>query len=291
MKQSQIILRFLFPPREDTPKAVHPAMRPFHNPAASPEASFVFNRLGFFASGSNVGCISELFHQITHLARIISLIQRHTLRLLLCRFRTLYRNALYRCRNHLAVMPICSLDCQADRHTVGFRQQTSLNAFFGPIRRIWAGFFPRPAGPWSLRHPWAAKTSQYLSIRHSLPEPAPIVSERPRLWSILETGCGLCYLSKYLFRSVRSTESRCAGQKRFRPWLCDPVLVACHRRNDGYSDALAAVARLFPITGLKSYICLLSFVFSSLNPFKGIFAFEYIGRSGVFRIGSKSLSE
>jgi hypothetical protein len=50
---------------------------------------------------------------------------------------------------------------------------------------------------------------------------------------------------------------------------------------------LAAVARLFPITGLKSYICLLSFVFSSLNPFKGIFAFEYIGRSGVFRIGSK----
>jgi len=31
---------------------------------------------------------------------------------------------------------------------------------------------------------------------------------------------------------------------------------------------------------------LLFFVVSSLNPFKGIIAFEYIGRSGVFRIGS-----
>jgi hypothetical protein len=31
----------------------------------------------------------------------------------------------------------------------------------------------------------------------------------------------------------------------------------------------------------------LFFVVSSLNPFKGIIAFEYIGRSGVFRIGSK----
>jgi hypothetical protein len=32
---------------------------------------------------------------------------------------------------------------------------------------------------------------------------------------------------------------------------------------------------------------LLFFVFSSLNPFKGIVAFEYIGCSGVIRIGSK----
>jgi hypothetical protein len=31
----------------------------------------------------------------------------------------------------------------------------------------------------------------------------------------------------------------------------------------------------------------LFFVVSSLNPFKGIIAFEYVGHSGVIRIGSK----
>jgi len=287
MKQTQIILRFLFPSYQDATKPVHPAMRPLHNPAASLEACFTFDCLSFFTSGSNVGCITKLFHQISYFTGIISLIQRHTLWVLLCRFRTLYRNTLYRCRNHLAVMPICSINRQADRHTVGFRQQTSFNAFFSPIRRVWAGFFPRQAGLLSLRRPWTAKTSQYLSIHRSLPEIVPIVSERPRLWSTLENGCGLCYLNKYLFRSERSTDSRFAGQKRFHPWLCDLALEACHHRNDGYLDALATAAQFSPITRLKSCICFLFFVSSSLNPFKGIIAFEYIGRSGVIRIGSK----
>jgi hypothetical protein len=42
----------------------------------------------------------------------------------------------------------------------------------------------------------------------------------------------------------------------------------------------------FPIIRLKSCICFLFFVFSSLNPFKGTIAFEYVGNSGVIRIGS-----
>jgi hypothetical protein len=49
---------------------------------------------------------------------------------------------------------------------------------------------------------------------------------------------------------------------------------------------LAATARFFPITRLKSCIGSLVSFFSSLNPFKGISAFEYIGYSGVIRIGS-----
>jgi len=55
MKQAQIILRFLLPPRQDAAEAVHPAMRPLYNPSASFEAGFMFDGLGFFASGSNVG--------------------------------------------------------------------------------------------------------------------------------------------------------------------------------------------------------------------------------------------
>jgi hypothetical protein len=46
------------------------------------------------------------------------------------------------------------------------------------------------------------------------------------------------------------------------------------------------MVRFFPITRLKFYIGFLFFVSSFLNPFKGIVAFEYIGDSGVIRIGS-----
>ena len=286
MEQTQVILRFLFPPCQDTTKAVHPAMRPFHNPATSFEASFTFDCLSFFTSGSNVGCITKLFHQISYLARIVSLIQRHTLRLLLCRCRTFYRNTLYRCLNHLAVMPICSINCQPDWHTTCLGQQTSFNTLFSPICRVWAGFFPRPAGPCSWRHPWAAKTSLSLSAHHSFAEPTPKASEKLRLWSTPETLNERCCSNKYRFRLMRSTDSRFAIQKRFHPWLCDLEPVACHHQTDGYLDVLATADRFFPITGLKSYIGFLFFVFSSLNPFKGNDAFEYIGRSGVIRIGS-----
>jgi len=282
MKQSQIILRFLLPPRQDAAEAVHPAMRSFHNPAPSFKASLMFDRLGFFASGSNVGCITKLLHQISYLTRIVSLIQRHTLRLFFCRFRTLYRNTFYRCLNHsldwardrLAVVPICSIDCQADRHTTCLGQQTSFNAFFGPIRRVRAGFSPRQAALLSWHRPSVAKTNQYLSTRHSLAEPVPTVSEKPRLGSTPGIGYGLCCWSKYRSHSKRSIDNQSGAQKEFHSWPCGRVASACHHRSDVYLGALVSVARFFPIIRLKSCICFLLFVFSSLSPFKGIIAFE-----------------
>ena len=288
MKQAQIILRFLFPARQDAAEAVHPAMRPLYNPAASLEADFMFDRLGFFASGSNMGCITKLFDQISYLTRIVSLIQRHTLRLLLCRFRAIYRNTLNCCLHHLAVMAICSIDCQSDRHTRTFSQQTSFNAFFGPIRRVWAGFFPRQAGLLSWHHPSIAKTSQYLSTRHNLSEPSSRVSEKLRLRSTPENVSGLCCLNKCQSHLRHSIDSRFAIRKGSRPLLCDPALLAYRHRNDVCSDALVSMARFFPIIHLKSCICFLFFFFSSLNPFKGTIAFEYIGNSGVIRIGSNT---
>jgi len=287
MKQAQIILRFLFPPYQNAAEAVHPAMRPFHNPSASLEAGFMFDRLGFFTSGSNVGCITKLFDQISYLTRIVSLIQRHTLRLLLCRFRTLYHNTFYRCLHHLAVMAICSIDCQADRHTSCLGQQTAFNTFFGPVRRVWACFFPRQAGPLSWRHPSIATTSLSLSARHNPPEQAPRVSGIVRLWSNSETASEPYCSNKYPSHSRRSIDSRFAIQRRCRPLPCGPALWAFRRRNDGYSSVSATTARSFPITGLKFGIGSLLFVFLSLNPFKGTIAFEYIGNSRVIRIGSK----
>lgn len=234
MKKAKIILRFLLPSYQYTPVTIHPTVRPLGHPATSLEANLTFDRLGFFTPRANMGGISKRFYQGSYLTRIIRLIQTHALRFLRRRLRANHRNTLQRCLHHFAIMPIRSGNHQANWHTVGFRQQTTLNASFGPIRRIGTGFFPRPAGLWSSRHPWTAKTSQSLSPRHTRQAPSPRVSERRRLVSIPESVNGRCYSNKYPLCSERSIDSRFSIQRRCRPWPDGPGLSAGLRRNDAY---------------------------------------------------------
>ena len=289
MKQSQIILRLLFPTRQDAAKPVHPAMRPFHNPASSFKTGLSFNRLCLLATRTNVSRITKLFYQISYLTRIIAFIKAHALSFSFSRFRPFYRNTLYRSFYHFAIMPIGPINRQPNRYTGCFGKQTAFNTFFGPVRRVWAGFFPRQAGLLSWHHPSTAKTSQSLSVRRTLPELSPRVFEKLRQRSTLETLNGLCCWNKCQSPSERSTDSRFAVRKIYRPLPCDPALLVCHHQSDACLDALAATAQFFPITRLKSCICSLFSFFSSLNPFKGIIASEYIGHSGVIRIGSKTV--
>jgi len=286
MNQSQVILRFLFPSRQDAAEAVHPAVSSLHNPAACLETGLSFDRLSFFTTRLDVGRIAELLYQITHRVIVITFIQAHTLWMSSAGLGAFDRNTLQSRLHQLAIMPIGAINRQANRYATGFCQQTALNAFFGPICGIGAGFFPRRAGLLSSRHPWIAKTNRSLSIHHNLPKPFPIASGIRRLVSTLETVSGRCCWNKYPFHSTRSIDNRFAGRKRFRPWPCGRAPWADHHQNDGYSYALAVTALFPPITGPKSYTCLLFFAFSSLNPFKSILAFEYIGSSGVIRIGS-----
>jgi hypothetical protein len=286
MKQSQIIFRFLFPARQYAAKAVHPAMCPLHNPTASLEAGLMFNSLCFFATRTNVSGITKRFHQVSYFARIITFIKTHALFFPFSRLWTFHWNTFYSRFCHFAIMSIGAINRQTNRYTRTFCKQTAFNAFFSPVRRVWAGFFPRQAGLLSWHRPLIAMTSQSLSIRHNLPTPSSRVSEKLRLLSIPEIGNETCCWNKYLFRSMRSIDNRFSIQKEFRPSPCDPTLSVCRRRSDACLDVWELAARSFPIIHLKSCIGFLFSVFSSLNPFKGIIAFEYIGNSGVIRIGS-----
>ena len=286
MKQSQKIFRFLFPPCQDAAKTIHPAMCPLYNPTPCLEAGLLFDSLCFFATRTNMSCIAKLFHQVSYLTIIITLIQTHALSFSLRWLRAVYRNTFYGRLYHFAIMSIGSINRQAYRYAGTFGKQTAFNAFFGPVRRVWASFFPRRAGLWSWRHPSIAKTSQSLSTHHNFPEPSSRVSEKLRLLSTPEIVSEPCYWNKFLSHSVRSIDSLFAIQKRYRPLSDGLTLAACRRRSNEYSDALAAMVQFFSITHLKSCIYFLFSVFSSLNPFKGTIAFEYIGNSGVIRIGS-----
>jgi len=281
MKQSQIIFRLLFPTSQYAAKAVHPAMCPLYNPAASLETSLVLNRLCLFATRTNMSGIAKRFHQVSYLTRIITFIKTDALFFPFSWLWSFHRNTFYSRLRHFAIMSISTINSQANRNTGTFGKQTAFNAFFSPVRRVWTGFFPRQAGLLSWHHPLIATTSQYLSIRHNLSALFSRVSEKLRFLSTPEIVNEPYCWNKYPFHSMRSIGSRFAVRKEFRPSPCDPVLSVCHRQSDEYLDALVSMAQSFPIIRLKSCIC-----FSSLNPFKGIIASDYIGYSRVIRIGS-----
>ncbi len=287
MKQRQIIFRFLFPPRQDAAEAVHPAMGAFHHPATGFETGFMLDRLCFFAARTNVSRIAKFFHQVAYLTRIITFVKTHPLLFSFRRRWPFHRNTFYRCLCHFAVMAVGAINRQPHRNTATFRKQTAFNAFFSPVRRVWAGFSPHPAGLLSWPHPLIAKTSQCLSVHHNRPELLSRVSEKRPLVPIPEIANAPYCWNKYRFHLMRSTGNRSAVQKISHPALGDPALSACRRQSGAYWDALILRARFFPIIRLKFYIDSLFFVFSSLNPFKGIVASDYIGYSGVIRIGSK----
>ena len=287
MNQGKVILRFLLPTDQDTPEAIHPTVRPFCHPAACFEAHLMLDRLSFFAPRANMSGIGKFLHQRSDLPGIIRLIQTHPLGTYPCRPRAGYRDTLKRRLDHFTVMAIGPGNRHANRDTVGFCQQTAFNASLGSIRRVGAGFFPHPAGPWSWPRPSTATTNQSPSARHSLPEPGPRVSETLRLASIPEIANERCCWNKYPSRSKRSTGSRFAAQRECHPWPGDPGLAAGPRRNDACWDASVSKARSFPIARPKSCIGFLFSVSSSLNPFRGTIASEYIGYPRVIRIGSK----
>ena len=185
-------------------------------------------------------------------------------------------------------MAIGTINRQPNRNAGTFGKQTALDAFFSPVRRVWAGFSPRPAGLLSWHRPLIATTSQFLSIRHNLSMPSSRVSEKHRLLPIPEIESEPYCWNKYLFHLTHSTDSPFATQKKSHPLLCGLGLSACRRQNDVCSDALELTARSFPITHLKFYIGSLFCVFSSVNPFEGIIAYEYIGNSGVISYGFRT---
>jgi hypothetical protein len=96
-------------------------------------------------------------------------------------------------------------------------EQTSLGAGFGSIRRVWTGFPPRPAEPWSSPRPCSAKTSLTPSVRRTRSVRLARVSGTLRLASIPETADAPSNSNKSPWRSTRSTDSRFAPQKESRP--------------------------------------------------------------------------
>ncbi len=187
MEHTRVVLRFLLPTNQNATVSIHPTVCPFSHPAASLEPRGTPDQLCLLTARANMRREPELPGQVTHFVKVIPFVQTQVLWPVPRRWRSSYGNAFDRLPRELEVVDVRARHGQSHRNTVRLGEQASLGAGFGSIRRIWTGFSPRPAVPWSSPRPCSAKTSLTPSVRRTLPIRLATVSGTRPPASIPET--------------------------------------------------------------------------------------------------------
>ena len=217
MPHTRVILRFLLPTNQNATVSIHPTVCPFRHPAASLKPRGTPDQLRLLTARANMRCEPEFRCQITHFVKVIPFVHTQVLRLVQRRPGSFHGDAFDRLPRKLEVVDVRPRHGQSHRNTVRLGEQTSLGAGFGSIRRIRAGFSPRPAVPWSSPRPGSAKTSSTPSVRRTLPIRLATVSGTRPPASIPETADAPLNSNKSPWRSTHSIGSRLAPQKESRP--------------------------------------------------------------------------
>ena len=166
MKQPDIVFRFLFPTDKNSTKTIQPAMSTFNNPATRFFARIYSQLFGLIATGFYMSGIPKLLNKLPHFIKIISFVKAEVLPVVGPWFRSLQDNIVERFLRQFHVVPVCSVYSKANGNPCPFTQHRSLNTHFAPVSRVFACFFPHPAGLWSSLHPWLAISSQDHADRH-----------------------------------------------------------------------------------------------------------------------------
>ena len=143
--------------------------------------------LGFFPPGPNVGREANLLQRVAHFRVVVPFVQTHPLRALLRRAGAFDYQAVHGLLDQLHVMPIGARHSQADRDPLGFGQQAAVDAPFGAVGRMGAGFFPRRAALSSSLPPYSTRATRSPSNPHTVPPRLSTTLAIPRRPPILET--------------------------------------------------------------------------------------------------------
>jgi hypothetical protein len=103
--------------------------------------------------------------QPTHFIKVVSFIEAHALPFLLCRLRSFDRNTGDGFFGHLEIIPVRSVDGNADRDTLSFSEQAPFCPLFCAVNGIRPSFFPLQAALLSSLHPSNRSSSRCPSIR------------------------------------------------------------------------------------------------------------------------------
>ena len=285
MQHTCVVLRLLFPTNQDATESIHPAVCPFSHPPASLKPRGTPDQLRLLTARANMRREPEFPRQITHFGKVIPFVQTQVVRLVPRRPGSFHGNALDRLSCKFEVVDVRARHGQSHGNAVRLGEQTSLGAGFGSIRRIRAGFSPRPAATWSSPRPCSAKTSSTPSVRRTLPIRSATVSGIHPPASIPETAGAPSNSNKCPWRSTHSIGSRFGPQKESHPSRPDHLAGADPARAGPCSRAPATTAPQTPKTHPNTPI---DSIASLHPPFRASMPEKLIDNLRVSGIGSKS---
>src|SRR6187401_436778 len=186
MQESQIVSDLLFPADQQASCAVDPRVRSLDDPSSRLAAAAC--RAGcVFAFAGNVTDVAPSFGRTPDGLGVVAFVSAEMLFLARRGVRTAERNAGQCFMNQLLIVHISAGNGHANRHASPVGEHRTLDPKFAPIGRVFPGFFPHPAAPWSSPRPNSAIATQCLAGSRTPPAPRATVSQKCLLAPTLES--------------------------------------------------------------------------------------------------------
>ena len=214
MQEAKIIADFLLPPDQQTTSPVRPRVGTFDDPTPGLAVPRFFGR-SLVVLARNVVDVAASRGRRAYGVRVIAFVGTEMLTLAFRRPWAWNRDASQGLTHQGLIMRIGTIHRDSQRYALPIGEHRPFDAQFAAIGRVFPGFFPRPAAPWSSPRPNFATASRCPSGHHILPTRVPTTSRRRRVAPIPESKRGWRCRSRTRW-AWPSTVRRCIERRRCR---------------------------------------------------------------------------
>ena len=130
-------------------KTMKPRLCSFVDPASCLGVGMPAFVLPFLAARLDVPTIMSAYQPPAKFVAVVSFVRAQMLRTAWCRLRTMNRHAVECWQSQGQVVPVRPRHRQSQHHAADIGQHGSLYPQLASIGRVFPGFFPHPAVPWS----------------------------------------------------------------------------------------------------------------------------------------------
>src|SRR5919112_6164840 len=244
VEQCEVVDRLLGPADEDGTESVEPGVRALHHPAPGLGPGVTLGP-DLLAARAQVQGEAELRGEGARLGVVEALVEAEVLWPTARRLGPLDRDGLEGGAHQLVVVAVGPVDRRPERHAAAVGQHRALHPALAPVRRVGAGFPPRPAAPCPSPRPAPATSNRCREGRRRPAAPRARTPRTPRPRSTPGSAGGPKTTSRCPSLSGRSTGTPSAARRRSRPSPPGPAHAGCGSPA-GASAAVAAAAPSSP---------------------------------------------
>ena len=213
MQQGFVVSGFLFPPHEDAAVAIEPRRDAFDNPTSGTLAQHALFGL-LLAPRANVRHIAPATDPPTDRFAVVTFVEAQMLPTAGA-LGARQRDAIERIEEKFLVVGVGAADRKTKRHAAAVGENRPLDSQLTAIGRVFAGFFPRPAVPWSSNHRRSANSNRCLAGDRSARAFSATPCQTRPARSTLESSDARCCRCRTRV-AVPSTDSPCGAHRRCR---------------------------------------------------------------------------